>query len=185
MNLKASCHMYFIACPQVHFWLHSIAHSEPAWLYAPNLSGRYTPSLHDLRSQVCSQDTAKYTPRHALQDAPICSRCISKRHCRPGGMAASEWTHTVTAVRDTPVADYSTPGGNTTRCVPYPPPIAVSPCLLPLSVSYCKRTLWNCGQLWPYVGMGSLGTSGAVFSKQWFLGFHKHKAFRLSYSSLL
>jgi hypothetical protein len=29
------------------------------------------------------------------------------------------------------------------------------------------------------------GRLGAVFSKQWFVGFHKHKAFRLSESSLL
>ena len=29
------------------------------------------------------------------------------------------------------------------------------------------------------------GRLGAVFSQQWFRGFHKHKAFRLSYLSLL
>jgi hypothetical protein len=32
---------------------------------------------------------------------------ISKKYFRPGGMALSEWTRSVRAVRDTPVADYS------------------------------------------------------------------------------
>ena len=73
-------------------------------------------------------------------------------------MAASEWTRSVLAVRDTLVADYFTPGVNTTHRAAYRPSIAVSPFLLALSVSYCKQTLWCCGQLWPYVGMGSLGT---------------------------
>jgi hypothetical protein len=73
-------------------------------------------------------------------------------------MAPSEWTRSVRAVRDTPVADYSAPGLNTMRRVTYCPPIAVSPFLLALSVSYFKRTLWRCSQLWPHVGMGSLGT---------------------------
>jgi hypothetical protein len=51
---------------------------------------------------------------------------ISKKHCRLGTMAVSEWLRSVRAVRDTPVAGYSTPGVNTTRCVAYRPPIAVS-----------------------------------------------------------
>jgi hypothetical protein len=72
---------------------------------------------------------------------------ISKKHFRLGGLAASEWTRSVRAVRDTPVADYSAPGVNTTRRVAYRPPIAVSPFLLALSVSYFKQTLWRCGQL--------------------------------------
>jgi len=73
-------------------------------------------------------------------------------------MALSEWTRSVRAVRDTPVADYSAPGINTTRRLAYRPPITVSPFLLALSVSDFKQTLWCCGQLWPYVGMASLGT---------------------------
>jgi hypothetical protein len=73
-------------------------------------------------------------------------------------MAPSEWTRSVTAVRDTPVADYSAPGLNTTHHVEYRPPLAVSPFLLTLSVSYFILTLWHCGQLCPYVGMGALGT---------------------------
>jgi len=63
---------------------------------------------------------------------------ISKKHFRPGGMAPSEWTRSVRAVRDTPVADYSVPGANMTRCVAYRSPIPVSPLLLALSVSCCK-----------------------------------------------
>jgi len=39
------------ACSQRPFQLHSMAHSQPAWLYAP-----------------------KYTPGHALKDAPNCTR---------------------------------------------------------------------------------------------------------------
>jgi len=62
------------------------------------------------------------------------------------------------SVRDTLAADYSAPGINTTCRVAYRPPSAVSPFLLSPSVSYVKQTLWHCGQLWPYVGMGSLGT---------------------------
>jgi len=83
---------------------------------------------------------------------------ISKKHFRPGGMAPSEWTRSVRAVRVTPVADYSAPSVNTTRRIAYRPPTAVSPFLLALSVSYIKQTLWHSGQLWPYIGMGSLGT---------------------------
>jgi len=51
----------------------------------------------------------------------------------------------------------SPPGINTTRLVTHRPPIAVSPCLLALSVSYFRRTLWACDQMWSYIGMGSLG----------------------------
>jgi hypothetical protein len=54
------------------------------------------------------------------------SEIISKQHLRPGGMALSEWTRSVRAVRDTTVADYSTSGINTTRRIAYHPPIAVS-----------------------------------------------------------
>jgi len=63
----------------------------------------------------------------------------------------------VRAVRNTPVADYSAPGVNTTRRVVYRPPITVSLSLRILSVSCFKQSLWHCGQLWQYVGMGSLG----------------------------
>jgi len=52
---------------------------------------------------------------------------ISKKHVHPGGMAPSEWTGSVRAVRVTPVADYSAPAVNTTRRVAHRPPIAVSP----------------------------------------------------------
>jgi hypothetical protein len=42
---------------------------------------------------------------------------ISKKYFRPGGMAPSEWMRSVRAVRDTPMADYSAPGLNTTLLV--------------------------------------------------------------------
>jgi len=62
---------------------------------------------------------------------PLCciglNRRISKKHFRPGGMAPSEWTRCVRAVRDTPVADYSAPGVNTMRRVAHRPSIAVLP----------------------------------------------------------
>jgi len=83
---------------------------------------------------------------------------ISKRHFCPGGMAPPEWTRSVRAGRETPMTDYSVPGVNTARHIAYRPPIAVSPFLLPLTISYFKQTFWRCCQLWPYVGMGSLGT---------------------------
>jgi len=119
-----------------------------------------------------------------LRDLAVC--CISNKHFRPGGMALSEWRRSVRAVRDTPVADYSAPGANTTRHVAYRPPIVLPPFLLALSVSYCKWTPWRCGQLWPYVGMGSLDTSAKCKSvRKPHAVFHKQKAFRLSYSSLL
>jgi len=54
---------------------------------------------------------------------------FSKKHFRPGGMAPSEWTRSVRAVRDTLVADYSAPGVNTTRHVAHRPSITVSPFL--------------------------------------------------------
>jgi len=48
-NLQASCQMHFIARSlvrsEVHSWLHSIAHSQPAWLYPPNCSRWHTLNL--------------------------------------------------------------------------------------------------------------------------------------------
>jgi hypothetical protein len=73
-------------------------------------------------------------------------------------MAPSEWTASVRAVRDTPAVHYSTPGVNTMLRFVYRLPTAVSQSLRVLSVSYFKQSLWRCGQLWQYVGMGSLGT---------------------------
>ena len=72
---------------------------------------------------------------------------IGKKHFCPGGMAPSEWTHSVRAVRHTLVVDYFAPSVNTVCRVAYRPPIAVSPFLLTLSVSYFKQILWRCSQL--------------------------------------
>jgi len=86
---------------------------------------------------------------------------ISKKYFCPGGMAPAEWTCSVRAVRDTPVADYSARGLNTTRRIAYRPPIAVSPFLLALSVSNFKRTLWR----WrPTVSIRRNGFIGHAFA---------------------
>jgi len=101
-------------------------------------------------------------------------------------MAASEWSRSVQSIRDTLIADYSAPGANMTHRIAYHPLMAVSLVLLSLSVSYCEWTPWHCGQLWPYIGMGSLGTSEKYkLVRKPHAGFHTHKSFRLSYSSLL
>jgi hypothetical protein len=63
---------------------------------------------------------------------------ISKKIFRSGGMAPSEWTRSVRAIRNTLVADYPAPGVNTTHRVVYCPPIAASLPLRVLSVSYFK-----------------------------------------------
>jgi len=72
---------------------------------------------------------------------------VSKKIFRSGGMALSERTRSIRAVRDTLVADYSPPGVNTTHRVVYRPPIAVSLSLRVVSVAYFKRSLSRCGQL--------------------------------------
>ena len=82
-------------------------------------------------------------------------------------MGASEWMRSVRAVRNTLVADYFAPGVNATHCVAYCPPIAVLLFLLALSVCYFKQTLWLWGQLWPCVGMGSLGTRLHRYCNGW------------------
>jgi len=83
---------------------------------------------------------------------------ISKRILRLGGMAPSQRTRSIWVVRDIPVVACSAPGIDTTRHVAYRPPIAVSPFVLALSVSWFEPTLTHSGQLWPYVGIVSSGT---------------------------
>ena len=89
---------------------------------------------------------------------------ISKKHFCPSGMALSEWTRSVRAVRDTPVADYSVPGVNTTHRVAYRPPIAVLPFLLALSV-YTKYTLYLSHLLIPL----ALSTISWIYAIAWIL----------------
>jgi len=72
-------------------------------------------------------------------------------------MAPSDWTRSVSTVRDNLGADYSAPGVDTTPHVVYCPLITVSLSHRVLSVSYLKWSVWCCGQLWEYVGMGSFG----------------------------
>jgi len=101
------------------------------------------------------------------------------------------------------VADYSAPSVNTTRRVAHRRPIAVSP-FLPQTLQEHSQMLLKAPAVMEVHSVryeilllaesdfGAAETAaqlcgrlGAVFSKQWFLGFHMHKAFRLSYSSLL
>jgi len=106
---------------------------------------------------------------------------IGKQQFRPGGMALSEWNRSSRAVKDTPVAENSALGANTTCHGGYCPPIAVSLFLLALSVSYCNWTLPRCSQLWPFIGISSFISSEKSQSVQKpHRGFHKLKAFRLS-----
>jgi len=95
-------------------------------------------------SQILRDTQKEFRPQHKQLTAvvdisdteeTIKASCISKNHFRPGGMAPSEWTRSVRAVRATPVAGYSAPSAKTTRRVAYRPRIAVSPFLLALSVS--------------------------------------------------
>jgi len=71
---------------------------------------------------------------------------IRKEMFCSGRMARLEFTHSVKAVRDTAVSDYSTPSVNSQLRVVYPTPITVSPFLHVLSVSYLKQLLCRCGQ---------------------------------------
>jgi len=61
-TLRIALDCTLLACLTVRSQLLSMAHSQPAWLYAPNCSRWHTPSLLDLRSHVSSQDAPKYTP---------------------------------------------------------------------------------------------------------------------------
>ena len=130
------------------------------WVHKPlNISIRILDCLGNKKHRLYAWSVGTtYSPMTCLKYQCILKIPISKKHFRLGGLPASEWTRSVRAARDTRLAYYSAPGVNTTREVTYRPPIAVSPCLLALSVSYFKQTLWRCGQLRPYVGMGSLCT---------------------------
>ena len=109
---------------------------------SPSHDQKVTPSTANTEPSI---DRVQHTPNTAYTVYCIIARStvihISKKDFRPGGMAPSEWTRSVRAVRDTQMADYSAPGVNTMRRVANRPPIAVSPFLLTLSVSYFKQTL--------------------------------------------
>jgi len=117
------------------------------------------PKLGPLLPRMCMSKFKWYWhPIVHFNSLYQCMQCISKNRCGPGRMAASERMHSIRAVRDTQAGNYSAPDVDTTRRVAFGPPIAISPFVLPLSVSYFKQTIWRCGQLWPYVGLGSLVT---------------------------
>jgi len=88
-HLKPNCQMHIIACSQVrsevHSWLHSVVHSQPAWhtfpstplsTFSSTLPGMLTrtlpialdgtlPACLSIRSRVSAQDTPKYTSEYA------------------------------------------------------------------------------------------------------------------------
>ena len=73
-NLKPICQMHCFASSQVrsevHSWLHSTVHSQPVWLTLSRrfqVNSTYTP-------KYSSEYILKYTPGHALQDAPKSTR---------------------------------------------------------------------------------------------------------------
>jgi len=138
-----------------------LARSQP-----PSVS----PNSHDYGVQVCTVTASKCISKLAQSRPPSvspnslahglrvhlqtrsitackCTCNTSKKYFRLGGISPLEWMGSVRAIRDTPVADYSMPGVNSTRRVPYRPLISVSPFLLVLWVSYIKQSLWRCGQL--------------------------------------
>ena len=82
-----------------------------------------------------------------------------KIHFCMGRMAVPEWMWSGPAFGDTPGAHDFTPGSNSRCQAACTLLIAVSPFVLHLSVSNFKNRIWHCGQLWPYIGIGSLGTS--------------------------
>jgi len=61
---------------------------------------------------------------------------ISKIYICPGGIAPSEWMHSVRAIRDTPVADYSVSSVKSMSHVPSHPQITVSRCF-----SFCRSPI--------------------------------------------
>jgi len=107
------------------------------------------------------QFSIEYCSQHYQQQSWTKVSCwsihISKNNFGPVGMAPSERTRSVGAIRDIPVAAYSAPGSNMTCRIADRPPIAVSQFLLALSVYYYTLTLWCRGQLWPHGEMGSFG----------------------------
>jgi len=107
-----------------------------------------------LRSEIVLPSATSFTN--------ICHRNshweIRKEKFLPGGMTPSEWTRSVRAITNTPVADYLAPSANALRHVAYCAPIAMSPFLPMLSICYIEPTHLHCGQLWPYVCMSSLAT---------------------------
>jgi len=117
--------------------------SNPMCMY----SHRVIPQKWNMQWDVSPYGTIIQTTHH-----------ICKKKFRLHGLAPWEWTQSIRAARDILVAADSAPGFNTTRHVAYCLPITVSPFLLALTVFYFKWILCCYGQLWPYIGMGSLDT---------------------------
>jgi len=107
----------------------------------------YFSTLYHNRHIICER----------LMFSGVHTSTLVKNQFRQGRIVTSESTRCIRAIRDTPVADYSAPSFNTTQRIAYCPPITVSTCLLALSVCNLRWKHWRCGQLWPFIGMCSLG----------------------------
>jgi len=147
-----ACHRYSLACcrPSHACCQHSQACLERCNMF-PNSSQslpQYSYTSHQ-RSQFLRRTILRLclTTTKSLFNYLTYKTNISIKHFCPGGMATSEWMHSIRAIRETPVADYSVAGVETTCCVAYWPPITILPFLLTLLVCYFKQTLWRCGQL--------------------------------------
>ena len=88
-NLKASCQMHFIARShirsEVHLWFHSIAHSQPAWLYALNCSRWHTPSLLDC---TLSSKLSRRSQAHSRACSQVHSQLHLMTHSQPAWLYA-------------------------------------------------------------------------------------------------
>jgi hypothetical protein len=105
------------------------------WDNPHTLGDQFNPSNPQTTSSGKVKCTRERFSRYSSDDLRV---NIRKQYFRPGGMAPSEWTRSIRAVRDIPVADYSAAGVNATRCVSYRPLIAVLLFLLVFLVSYFK-----------------------------------------------
>jgi len=75
--------MHFIARSQVrsevHTWLHSIVHSQPAWLMLPTNLSRCSKVHCEYAPKYTSEFVLMYTPGHPPKDAHTCTRWHTAR----------------------------------------------------------------------------------------------------------
>jgi len=124
-----------------HTMLYSIHYIPTATTKPTNsISVPIAPPSHTTKSRLTA---SQYSSNRTQSRPSIASPklLISKKYFIPDGMAPSEWTCSVRAVGETAVADYSAPGVNSSRRVPYRDLIAVSPFLRVLLVSFFTGSL--------------------------------------------
>ena len=76
------CIAHFQVRSALHSWLHSIVHSQPAWLTLPSKLSRYSQEHSEYAPKYTSEYipkytseyVLKYTPGHAPKDTPTCTR---------------------------------------------------------------------------------------------------------------